>query len=85
MGDDNGRGIWFPIVAGFLFFLGWIGGAWNSTNRYQGEAIEYGYAEYNKETGDWQWKPKPIEVTGVGVVGEGTIEWNDGTVTEAPR
>lgn len=83
MGDDGGVGILIPIA----FIIGIVIGSVVATNvvdhSWEREAVEYGYAEYNSTTGDWQWKPKPIEVTGVDIVDDGKIECNDGTVTEA--
>ncbi len=47
------------LLVGMGFLLGFgIGNALNE-RRMEKEAIEKGYAEYNQQTGDWQWKEKP--------------------------
>ena len=58
MGDDNGRGIWMPALCFGVLLLGsWMGSTIEKLS-WQKEAVEYGYAEYDSKTGDWQWKEK---------------------------
>ena len=80
MGDDKGRGIWLPIVCALFLTLGWYIGDGLMEYKMHKEAIEYGYAEYDKTTGEWQWMPKPLEVTDVKIIRG--IYNDDGTTTK---
>ena len=68
MGDDKG----YPILFGLGFFLGICVGIFLGYNisgwAWRRDAIKYEYAQYDSKTGDWHWKPKPIEITDVQVL-----------------
>ena len=59
MGDDHGRGIWVPMLILVCFFVGYLFGAAHIKYTFQRDAVEYGYAEYDSQTGDWQWIEHP--------------------------
>lgn len=46
--------ILLSMISGCLFLLGFIMGRGSM----QSEAIKKGFAEYNQNTGKWQWKEK---------------------------
>jgi len=48
--------IWVACIVMVVVFIGaWVGAA-TSEAYYKKQAIERGYAQYNTETGDWEWK-----------------------------
>ena len=79
MGNDR---VWIPIVFVALFVFGWYIGDGLMERKMRKQAIEYGYAKYDKTTGEWQWVPKPIEITDVGIVKDGVIEWDSDKKTK---
>ncbi len=44
------------VILCFAFFLGFICGEERMQGGFQRECIKRGLAEYNTETGSWQWK-----------------------------
>lgn len=53
---DNNAG-WTVFFFGMIVFvLGGLMGATTMRIHVRHEAIEKGHAEYNQETGNWQWK-----------------------------
>lgn len=49
--------IGLSISCGLLMWIGGFGiGMSVGASKVQTEAIDHGYAEYNSQTGDWQWK-----------------------------
>ncbi len=53
---DDGK-FWCGLVAGMLLFsaIG-VASLFIEKNKWQAQAVEHGYAEYNPKTGEWGWK-----------------------------
>jgi len=84
MGDDKGMGIVAFIAIAIGFTIGMVCGVNIERWSWHKEAIERDVAKYNDKTGDWQWIPKPIEVTDVGIVKDGVVHWNSGSKQKLP-
>jgi len=53
MTEDTGLGgVIFVLV---MLITGFALGYMQGKSAYQAQAIEHGYAEYDSQTGDWQW------------------------------
>ena len=60
---DNDRkesGIVIMIIVVVAFILGVSVGAGIAETHYRKQAIKNGHAQYNIETGDWEWKDKGV-------------------------
>lgn len=55
MGDDNGIGILAPIIFIIGVVIGSVCGIMYERSYWHEQAVERGYAEHNRQTGDWQW------------------------------
>lgn len=56
MGDDHGLGIVGGFCLCFGLAIGLVIGLQVGSSHVKNQAIEQGYAEYDNQTGNWQWK-----------------------------
>ena len=44
------------ICISIAYSTGFVGGCYTGKSEMKRQAIQHGYAEYNAQTGQWQWK-----------------------------
>ena len=55
--NDNAPIIFISVLTSIVFFvMGYVISARDTGDIYQKEAIKRNFAEYNAQTGKWQWK-----------------------------
>lgn len=55
--DNRAAGPLLVLFAIVFFWIGYFGGR----SDMRGQAVEHGFAEYDRQTGDWQWKGESDE------------------------
>ncbi len=56
MAENNSRSLWIGIFVLMLFFVsGYIAGWFFTRMMFRDEAVEHNAAQYNQQTGEWEW------------------------------